>query len=60
MKDKPCCYDCLHHARVKGLSSCKLTNKELVNPFEMLCEKFECFQCSKRNIEKCECYKEMR
>lgn len=59
MKDKPCCYDCLHHERVKGISGCKQTDKKLVNPFDPLkiCEEFICFQCAKHNRE-CNCYKE--
>lgn len=56
MKDKPCCYDCLHHARTKGISSCKKSKKELVNPFETVCKKFKCFQCSKHDREECKCY----
>lgn len=60
MKDKATCFDCLYHKCEKGISSCKLTNKELVNPFEPknVCNRFECFQCVKRNIEICECYDE--
>lgn len=56
MKDKKCCFDCLNHERVKGISHCKLTKKELVNPFESVCKKFTCFQCAKHQKEKCECY----
>lgn len=60
MKDKACCYDCLHHKSTRGISSCKITGKELVNRFESVCDKFKCFQCSKKNREKCECYEEMK
>lgn len=60
MKDKACCYDCLHHKSKRGISSCKITGKELVNRFESgVCDKFECFQCSKKNRE-CNCYEEMK
>lgn len=60
MKDKACCYDCLHHKSTRGISSCKLTGKELVNRFESgVCDKFKCFQCSKKNRE-CNCYEEMK
>ena len=60
MKDKACCYDCLHHKSTRGISSCKLTGKELVNRFESgVCDKFECFQCAKHNRE-CNCYEEMK
>ena len=55
MKDKACCYDCLHHKSTRGISSCKLTGKELVNRFESVCDKFECFQCAKHDRE-CNCY----
>lgn len=56
MKDKKCCFYCLNHERVKGISRCKITQEELVNPFESVCKKFICFQCAKHEKEKCECY----
>ena len=60
MKDKACCYDCLNCITQRGISSCKITGKELVNRFESsVCGKFECFQCSKKNRE-CNCYEEMK
>lgn len=60
MKDKACCYDCLHHISKRGISSCKLTGKEIVSPFESICSSFVCFQCTKNGRGKCECYKEVK
>lgn len=36
-----CCYDCLYHKRPKGISSCKKTKKEIPNPFETVCDKYQ-------------------
>ena len=60
MKEKKCCFHCLHCKPKEGRYICTFIGVQLKAPFEYACKHFVCFQCNKHNREKCECYEEMK